>query len=89
MGERTINLYNGNLTNEDIGVLMQPLQYQGLNLEKFDVSYNKLGYGAVENIFYTFSLQRSNTALYNIKFINLSNNQIGDDGAKYIASHIR
>jgi hypothetical protein len=85
---RIIDISKSNIKNEDIGVLVQHLQYQGLNLDKFDVSNNLLGYGAVESLFYTFSLSRSNTALYNIKFINLSNNYIGDDGAKYIASHL-
>ncbi|WPY01768.1 hypothetical protein Trichorick_01686 (plasmid) [Candidatus Trichorickettsia mobilis] len=85
---RIIDISKSHVKNEDIGVLVQHLQYQGLNLNKFDASNNLLGYGAVENLFYTFSLSRSNTALYNIKFINLSNNQIGDDGAKYIASHL-
>ena len=85
---RIIDISKSNIKNEDIGVLVQHLQYQRLNLDKFDVSNNSIGYGAVENLFYTFSLSRSNTALYNIKFINLSNNQIGDDGAKYIASHL-
>jgi hypothetical protein len=85
---RIIDISKSNIKNEDIGVLVQHLQYQGLNLNKFDVSNNLLGYGAVESLFYTFSLSRSNTALYNIKFMNLSNNYIGDDGAKYIASHL-
>jgi hypothetical protein len=85
---RIIDISKSNIKNEDIGVLVQHLQYQGLNLDKFDVSNNLLGYGAVESLFYTFSLSRSNTALYNIKFMNLSNNYIGDDGAKYIASHL-
>ena len=86
--EKVIDMSKGSIRNEDIGVLVQHLQYQMLNLDKFDVSNNLLGYGAVENLFYTFSLSRSNTALYNIKFMNLSNNYIGDDGAKYIASHL-
>ena len=87
-GVRIIDISKSNIRNEDIGVLVQHLQYQRLNLDKFDVSNNLLGYGAVENLFYTFSLSRSNTALYNIKFMNLSNNYIGDDGAKYISSHL-
>jgi hypothetical protein len=85
---RIIDISKSNVKNEDIGVLVQYLQYQGLNLNKFDASNNLLGYGAVENLFYTFSLSRSNTALYNIKYMNLSNNYIGDDGAKYISSHL-
>ena len=87
-GVRIIDISKSNTRNEDIGVLVQHLQYQGLNLNKFDASNNLLGYGAVENLFYTFSLSRSNTALYNIKYMNLSNNYIGDDGAKYISSHL-
>lgn len=87
-GVRIIDISKSNTRNEDIGVLVQHLQYQGLNLNKFDASNNLLGYGAVESLFYTFSLSRSNTALYNIKYMNLSNNYIGDDGAKYISSHL-
>ncbi len=86
-GEKVIDMSKGSIRNEDIGVLVQHLQYQMLNLDKFDVSYNLLGYGAVENLFYTFRLG-SPTATYNIKCMNLSNNYIGDDGAKYIASHL-
>jgi len=84
---RIIDISKSNVKNEDIGVLVQYLQYQRLNLDKFDVSNNLLGYGAVENLFYTFRLG-SPTATYNIKYMNLSNNQIGDDGAKYISSHL-
>jgi hypothetical protein len=86
-GEKVIDMSKGSVRNEDIGVLVQHLQYQMLNLDKFDVSYNLLGYGAVENLFYTFRLG-SPTATYNIKYMNLSNNYIGDDGAKYISSHL-
>ena len=86
-GEKVIDMSKGSIRNEDIGVLVQHLQYQMLNLDKFDVSNNLLGYGAVENLFYTFRLG-SPTATYNIKYMNLSNNYIGDDGAKYIASHL-
>lgn len=85
--QKEIGLSNSGLKDSDIGVLVQSLQYQELNLYKFDVSNNSLGNSVVENLFYTFRLG-SSTATYNIKFMNLSNNQIGDDGAKYIASHL-
>ena len=88
MNIRTLSLKSGNLSDGQIGELMQYLQWQGLNLDKFDVSYNNLGNGGVNNMFYTFSTQRSGTATYNIKFINLYNNQIGDEGAKTIATHL-
>jgi len=84
---RTIDISKAGLKDGDIGVLVQHLQYQLLNLDKFDVSHNQLGYASVENLFYTFRLG-SPTATYNIKYMNLSNNQIGDDGAKYISSHL-
>ena len=84
---RTIDISKLGLKDDDIGVLVKNLQCQLLNLDKFDVSYNLLGYTAVENLFYTFRLG-SPTATYNIKYMNLSNNQIGDDGVKYIASHL-
>ena len=84
---RTIDISKAGLKDNDIGVLVKNLQYQLLNLDKFDASNNLLGYTAVENLFYTFRLG-SPTATYNIKYMNLSNNQIGDDGVKYIASHL-
>ncbi len=87
LGERIINLKNGNLKNEETGVLVQYLQYQALNLDLFDISGNVLSFRGVENLFYCFRLG-SPAATYNIKCINLSNNLIGDDGAKYIASHL-
>lgn len=85
--ERIINLSNALLKDEEIGVLVQHLKYQALELDIFNFSNNNLGYASVENLFYTFRLG-SPTAYYNIKCINLSNNVIGDDGAKYIASHL-
>jgi hypothetical protein len=84
---RTIDISKAGLKDDDIGVLVKNLQYQLLNLDKFDVSHNQLGYSSVENLFYTFRFG-SPTATYNIKYMNLSNNYIGDDGAKYIASHL-
>jgi hypothetical protein len=87
LGERIINLKNGNLKNEDTGVLVQYLQYQALNLDLFDISGNVLSFRGVENLFYTFRLGAP-AATFNIKCLNLSNNLIADDGAKYIASHL-
>ncbi|WPY01555.1 Leucine Rich repeats domain-containing protein (plasmid) [Candidatus Trichorickettsia mobilis] len=84
---RTIDISKAGLKDHDIGVLVKNLQYQLLNLDKFDVSHNQLGYSSVENLFYTFRLG-SPTATYNIKYMNLSNNQIDDDGVKYISSHL-
>lgn len=87
LGEKVINISNSNLKDEEIGVLVQYIKYQALNLDKFDASNNQLGFTSVENLFYTFRLG-SPTAYYNIRTINLSNNLIGDDGAKYIAKHL-
>ena len=67
---------------------MHCLQYEGLKLDVFDVSYNNLGFNAVNSIFFNFSTQRSGTSIYDIKFINLSNNNIGDNGAQCIAAHL-
>jgi hypothetical protein len=86
--EKIINISSTGLTDSDIGVLAQSLQYQKLDLHLFDFSNNKLGYGAVENIFYTFRYGAP-AATFNIRYINLSNNYIDDNGAKYIASHLR
>lgn len=88
MGERIMNLKSANLTEGQIGQLMHCLQYEGLKLDVFDVSYNNLGFNAVNSIFFNFSTQRSGTSIYDIKFINLSNNQIGDNGAQCIATHL-
>lgn len=85
--QKMIDISKSGLKDGDIALLVGNLKYQELNLYKFDASNNSLGNNAVENLFYTFRLG-SPTATYNIKFINLSNNKIGDDGAKYIASHL-
>lgn len=85
--EKIINMSGSSLKDGDIGVLVQNLQYQKLELHKFDVSKNSLSDPSVENLFYTFR-KDSPTANCNIKFINLSNNYINDKGAEYIAAHL-
>lgn len=85
--EKTINLKNNGLTNSDIGVLMCGLQYQGLNLDIFDVSHNKIGYGGVENICY--GLRVDNPAAYRfITTMNFSYNLLDDNCVQYIANSI-
>lgn len=59
-----------------------------MNLDIFDVSNNSLGYTSVENLFHIFRLNSPTTATYNIKYINLSNNNIGDAAAGAIAWHL-
>ena len=43
--DKTINLRNNNLTDSEIAVLVGNLQYQRLDLDVFDVSNNKIGFG--------------------------------------------
>jgi len=85
--DKVIDMSNSSLQDGDIGVLVKNLQYQQLNLYKFDVSKNFLGNPSIENLFYTFRLG-SPTATYNIKYMNLSNNYISDEGANCMAYHI-
>lgn len=85
--EETINLRYNNLTDIDIGVLASNLQYQQLNLDVFDVSNNKIGFGGVENLFYGLRFDNPSASRY-IVTMNLSNNLIGDDGAKYMADSL-
>ena len=85
--EKTINLRYNNLTDKEIAVLVGNLQYQQLDLDVFDVSNNKIGFGGVENLFY--GLRFDNTlAGRDIVTMNFSNNLIGDDGAKYMADSL-
>lgn len=85
--DKVIDMSSSSLKDSDIGVLVQHLQYQQLNLHKFDVSKNFIGDPSVGNLFYTFRLG-SPTATYNIKYMNLSNNYISDEGANCMAYHI-
>ncbi len=85
--DKVIDMNSSSLKDGDIGVLVQHLQYQQLNLDKFDVSKNFIGDPSVGNLFYTFRLG-SPTATYNIKYMNLSNNYISDEGANCMAYHI-
>lgn len=85
--DKVIDMSGSSLKDGDIGVLVQHLQYQQLNLHKFDVSKNFIGDPSVGNLFYTFRLG-SPTATYNIKYMNLSNNYISDEGANCMAYHI-
>lgn len=85
--DKVIDMSSSSLKDGDIGVLVQHLQYQQLNLYKFDVSKNFIGDPSVGNLFYTFRLG-SPTATYNIKYMNLSNNYISDEGANCMSYHI-
>ncbi len=85
--DKVIDMSSSSLKDGDIGVLVEHLQYQQLNLYKFDVSKNFIGDPSVGNLFYTFRLG-SPTATYNIKYMNLSNNYISDEGANCMAYHI-
>ncbi len=85
--DKVIDMSSSSLKDGDIGVLVEHLQYQQLNLYKFDVSKNFIGDPSVGNLFYTFRLG-SPTATYNIKYMNLSNNYISDEGANCMAYQI-
>ena len=85
--DKTINLRNNNLTDSEIAVLVGNLQYQRLDLDVFDVSNNKIGFGGVENLFYGLRFDNTLAGRYIIT-MNFSNNLIGDDGAKYMADSI-
>lgn len=85
--EKTINLRHNNLNDGQIGVLVGNLQYQRLDLDVFDVSNNKIGFGGVENLFYGLRFDNTLAGRY-ILTMNFSNNLIGDDGAKYMADSL-
>jgi hypothetical protein len=51
------------------------------------VSNNKIGFGGVENLFYGLRFDNTYAGRY-IVTMNFSNNQIGDDGAKYMADSL-
>ena len=75
------------LTDVDIGVLVKHLKPFAFDLTTIDLSYNRLGNGAVENLFYTMGTHQT-PAKY-VNNINLSCNFIGDYGAEYIAESIK
>lgn len=85
--DKTINLRNNSLTDSEIAVLAGNLQYQRLDLDVFDVSNNKIGFGGVENLFYGLRFDNTLAGRY-IVTMNFSNNLIGDDGAKYMADSL-
>lgn len=85
--EKTINLRHNNLNDGQIGSLVSNLQYQRLDLDVFDVSNNKIGFGGVENLFYGLRFDNTLAGRY-ILTMNFSNNLIGDDGAKYMADSL-
>ena len=85
--EKTINLRYNNLNDGQIGSLVGNLQYQRLDLDVFDVSNNKIGFGGVENLFYGLRFDNTLAGRY-ILTMNFSNNLIGDDGAKYMADSL-
>ena len=85
--DKTINLRNNNLTDSEIAVLVGNLQYQQLDLDVFDVSNNKIGFGGVENLFYGLRFDNTLAGRY-IVTMNFSNNLIGDDGANYMANSL-
>ena len=85
--DKTINLRNNNLADKEIAVLVGNLQYQRLDLDVFDVSNNKIGFGGVENLFYGLRFDNTLAGRY-IVTMNFSNNLIGDDGAKYMADSL-
>ena len=75
------------LTDVDIGVLVQTLKHFAFDLTIIDLSYNRLQNSSVENLFYTMGTHQT-PAKY-VKNINLSHNFIGDYGAEYIALSIK
>lgn len=84
--EKEINLSNQSLQGSDVGMLVQNLQYQRLELNRFDISHNNIGYGGVENIFYTF---RENSPHFkSIITINVSCNNLDDSAAWYISESL-
>lgn len=85
--DKTINLRNNNLTDNEIAVLAGNLQYQRLDLDVFDVSSNKIGFGGVENLFYGLRFDNTLAGRY-IVTMNFSKNIIGDDGFKYMADSL-
>jgi len=85
--EKSINLRYNNLTDKEIAVLVGNLQYQQLDLDVFDVSNNKIGFGGVENLFYGLRFDNTLASRY-IVTMNFSNNLIGDDGAKYMSDSL-
>jgi len=85
--EKAINLRNNSLTDKEIAALVGNLQYQRLDLDVFDVSNNKIGFGGVENLFYGLRFDNTLAGRYIIT-MNFSNNLIGDDGAKYMADSL-
>ena len=90
MPEAYINLKGNNLSDDNVCELVKHIKYQILNLEVFDLSNNKFGFYGVEWIF--GYLYENNPCLpcapKVIVTMNLSNNLIGDDGAKYMADSL-
>lgn len=90
MPEPYINLKGNNLSDDNVCKLVKHIKYQILNLEVFDLSNNKFGFYGVEWIF--GYLYENNPCLpcapKVIVTMNLSNNLIGDDGAKYMADSL-
>lgn len=79
------------LEDKDIGVLVQSLQPHPFNLTILDLSFNKLGYYSVENIFYGMRGSQEGVTTHvckQIKSINFSNNLLDDNSANYIAKSL-
>ncbi len=84
------------LEDKDTYVLFQTLQLYPFNLTILDLSNNKLGYSttsysAVDEIFWRMRETKAGETSYickQIRSINLSNNLINDEGAKYIAKSL-
>ena len=100
---KAINLGRTDMHDKDAGNLFYVLRDFNFNLDVINLSNNKLGNVAVESMIYGITCLQYQT-LYNpsnwqpylstiktvqsVVNINLSNNQIGDDGAKLLAHYL-
>jgi len=101
---KAINLNSTDMDNNDAGNLFYVLQDFNFNLDIINLSNNKLGNVAVESMIYAITSVQYQTlysaesgwkpyksslkTVQNVISINLSNNQIGDDGAKLLADYL-
>ena len=92
--KHTLNFSFNLMNDEQTSNLAKFLSWQELNLKELNLSSNNITGNGVETLFYQLRvtpdhLSHSHLRTHNIQCINLSNCNIGDYGANYIAESLK
>jgi len=91
--KHTLNFSFNSMSDQQAQHLAEFLSWQELNLAELNLSSNNITCRGVESLFWGLRvspdhLPHAHIRSHNLRYINLSDNQIGDPGAEYIAQSL-